>query len=248
MLTLERKDDLTFTLVSDDRHGENAGLQEAIMENMTQCLQDFDNTPLDDDGTLRFDVTREHWDDLLNVLEYLGLEAEVPVPNVEEMYDAVREAASSVHGWSAEAKFAGPEDTTLIRKLYASGALFVANYVGLHPFGLAFGVDVDTQPEDTQPEDATEAADVEQRITEMFMGQAGPDLSLYETTDPEGVEYGDDLKELGLAKLTDDMLARLHGRLTGLLDDIERTRRERIIRSRTDAGQNPDDTEQASPE
>jgi hypothetical protein len=91
MLSLDRKDEDTFTFISDDANAENATLDEGIESIMPGLHGEFQQTQVED-GELRFDVPRDHWDDLLELVEWLGTGAEIPVPGSDEMYDRVKAA------------------------------------------------------------------------------------------------------------------------------------------------------------
>jgi hypothetical protein len=130
--------------------------------------------------------------------------------------------------WSGQAIFKGPLDRVLIRRLHSSGALFVANYIGLHAFGLAFGVE-------TQAAEGEAVGTEEQRVTEMFVGEAGPNLFLFATDDPEGIVFDDAMLHDGLMKLSDGHLKLLRERCGAFMQDVSNALGERQLRREQEA-------------
>ncbi len=72
MLQITRETADTFVLVSDDAHAENVALTEAITECAPELLDRWSDTPVGDDGLLRFSVERADWEGLREVLEELS--------------------------------------------------------------------------------------------------------------------------------------------------------------------------------
>lgn len=94
MFRLDRTDDDTFTLVSDDRNAENVLIGDAISECLPHLLPDFEDSPTDDEGLLRFAVKREDWAGLSDALSHLGIEGMVQgADEAEELVEiALRDA------------------------------------------------------------------------------------------------------------------------------------------------------------
>ncbi len=69
MISIVRDSDAILTLVSDDEHAENAVLGDAIGHMAPHWLEAWEQTPVGEDGLLRFSLAREEWPVLLEVLE-----------------------------------------------------------------------------------------------------------------------------------------------------------------------------------
>lgn len=69
MLTLTRDGDAAVVLASDDRNGENILLDDAIGTAAPELATAYAETPVGDDGLLRFRVERADWLSLLDALE-----------------------------------------------------------------------------------------------------------------------------------------------------------------------------------
>lgn len=85
MLKVEHQE-RTITVISDDAHGENVALQESIEFSAPQLVGAFKGTPMED-GELRWEVDQADWENLLEILEGLGLE-DNPGVNPEELEEA----------------------------------------------------------------------------------------------------------------------------------------------------------------
>lgn len=87
MLTIEKKDADTLTLVSDDRNAENMAVQDAFEGMEYPVLAGiWEEAEMGDDGTLRADFTADYWSDLQEALG--GVDA----PDAAECEQAIIEA------------------------------------------------------------------------------------------------------------------------------------------------------------
>lgn len=71
MISITRNDD-TLVLASDDQNAENMALQEAILAAAPHLSEAFMDTPVGDDGVLRFVVHKADWEALGEVVEELS--------------------------------------------------------------------------------------------------------------------------------------------------------------------------------
>lgn len=93
MIALTREDD-TLTLVSDDRYGENAAIEDALKAAAPELLEAYMSTPVSPDGVLRFNVERADWRGLLDAIEELGSKSGAVDP--DELMGVERLAAMAV--------------------------------------------------------------------------------------------------------------------------------------------------------
>ncbi len=95
MLAMMRSDDMLI-LVSDDKNGENAFLEEAIGATAPHLLPAYGETKQDEDGLLRFRVGQDDWEALADVIEELSCMSVAVNPNeLAAIEDALRVAISS---------------------------------------------------------------------------------------------------------------------------------------------------------
>lgn len=85
MLKVEHQE-RTITVISDDAHGENVALGESIEFVAPQLAGAYAATPFED-GVLRWEVDQGDWENLLEVLEAVGLE-DNPGVNPDELEEA----------------------------------------------------------------------------------------------------------------------------------------------------------------
>lgn len=82
------RDERSFIVESDDANAENAALEDAIGMAAPQLANDFESTPTDADGVLRWRVQREEWQSLIEVLEAMQMEG---TTNPDELEEAIQE-------------------------------------------------------------------------------------------------------------------------------------------------------------
>lgn len=91
MLTLTRDND-RFIFASDDEAGENGALQDAIEDRAPHLLASFNDTPVSDDGTLRFGFAKEDWPSCIEVCESLAMSGMIDPDAAEAMGEQVEKA------------------------------------------------------------------------------------------------------------------------------------------------------------
>lgn len=86
------RDERSFIVESDDANAENAGLEDAIGMAAPQLANDFEATPIDGDGMLRWRVQREDWQSLLEALEAMQMEGAADPAELDEAIEQIEKA------------------------------------------------------------------------------------------------------------------------------------------------------------